>query len=343
MTYNKIYNVRDYGAKGDGSTDDIAAITAALTAHNYVLIKGGVFIIGSAILLASNKRLFLENCEIRLKDNCYDNLIRNSDLVNGNTDIKVIGNGVVKLNYNNTVNSSRTDYGVGGANSYKYNGIIFCDVNGFELKGLETEASNGFNTVIQRCSNGVITDYNCYKDGTTPNQDGLHICHGSHDITVTNYIGHTGDDSLTVLNYNEIQYFCVQGFIGGDCYNITFNDCEVIAGSNGFRLLSGDGSTIHDITINNLRVRRCYGGAIKFGDASYCLVQPPTKDSLYNINVNGIQCDSIFTAGTNMFHISQPCRDIVITNAVNNSGKNLIANVGGHDVSNVWVNGTKYF
>src|SRR6185436_13690231 len=59
----KIYNVRDFGAKGDGSTVDTSAIQSAIDAANKdqggtVLIPAGIFITGT-IELKSNVTLHL--------------------------------------------------------------------------------------------------------------------------------------------------------------------------------------------------------------------------------------------------------------------------------------------
>jgi hypothetical protein len=50
-------NVKDYGAKGDGVTDDTAAIQAAVTAQRDVYVPPGTYMISTAILIPSNTRL----------------------------------------------------------------------------------------------------------------------------------------------------------------------------------------------------------------------------------------------------------------------------------------------
>jgi polygalacturonase len=57
----RVYNIRDFGAKGDGTTLDTAAVQAAIDACNKdqggtVLVPAGVFVIGS-VELKSNVTL----------------------------------------------------------------------------------------------------------------------------------------------------------------------------------------------------------------------------------------------------------------------------------------------
>ena len=53
-----IVSIRDFGAVGDGLTDDTIAIQQALTAHDSVLVPAGVYLITSTITLAGRKSLF---------------------------------------------------------------------------------------------------------------------------------------------------------------------------------------------------------------------------------------------------------------------------------------------
>lgn len=54
----EVVSVKDFGAVGDGVTDDTAAIQAALTAHNDVYMPAGLFNAGATLTLRSGQRLF---------------------------------------------------------------------------------------------------------------------------------------------------------------------------------------------------------------------------------------------------------------------------------------------
>jgi len=77
------FNVKDYGAKGDGVADDSTAINAAITAAN-ALASGGTVIFPSGtyllaathIVLKSNEVLWLYGAVLKLKDGASVNMIR---------------------------------------------------------------------------------------------------------------------------------------------------------------------------------------------------------------------------------------------------------------------------
>lgn len=54
----EIVSVKDFGAVGDGITDDTTAILAALAAHDSLFLPSGTYLISAAIILEDNKNLF---------------------------------------------------------------------------------------------------------------------------------------------------------------------------------------------------------------------------------------------------------------------------------------------
>ena len=85
-------DVRTYGAIPDGVTDSAASINSALLVGN-VIIQNGKFLLSESIKIPSNRTVYIRNAKIKLADTIYDNFLRNSDFVNGNTSVNVIGIG----------------------------------------------------------------------------------------------------------------------------------------------------------------------------------------------------------------------------------------------------------
>lgn len=63
MISNAPNNVRDFGATGDGSTDDSAAIQLALDNAGEVYIPAGTYVVNSTLFIKSNTRLFGDGIE----------------------------------------------------------------------------------------------------------------------------------------------------------------------------------------------------------------------------------------------------------------------------------------
>ena len=55
---NDAVNVKDFGAMGDGSTNDIAAFNAAMAISNKVFVPNGNYILGETLVLGANTQLF---------------------------------------------------------------------------------------------------------------------------------------------------------------------------------------------------------------------------------------------------------------------------------------------
>jgi parallel beta-helix repeat protein len=103
VTYSMIegasINVSDYGAVGDGTTDDAtalnAAIQASITSNGQVYFPHSatnVYLINSSLVIPSNTTLyFAPNVTIKLKNGANCAILKNSDFVGGNTNIKVYG------------------------------------------------------------------------------------------------------------------------------------------------------------------------------------------------------------------------------------------------------------
>ena len=74
------FNVTDYGAKCDGTTDDASAIQSALTACNtsgggIVFFPEGTYLLKSSVLFYSNQTLWFENGAVLLQGASIDNLL----------------------------------------------------------------------------------------------------------------------------------------------------------------------------------------------------------------------------------------------------------------------------
>ncbi|MEC7028228.1 MAG: glycosyl hydrolase family 28-related protein [Pseudomonadota bacterium] len=72
--FSDLISVKDFGAVGDGLTDDTLAIQQALAAHNNVFIPEGTFLITSAIALTDSQALIGagQSCVIKCQSNSFN-------------------------------------------------------------------------------------------------------------------------------------------------------------------------------------------------------------------------------------------------------------------------------
>ena len=72
--FSDLISVKDFGAIGDGLTDDTLAIQQALAAHNNVFIPEGTFLITSAIALTDSQALIGagQSCVIKCQSNSFN-------------------------------------------------------------------------------------------------------------------------------------------------------------------------------------------------------------------------------------------------------------------------------
>lgn len=337
-------DVRTFGAIADESTDSVSAINTALQAGD-VILQHGNFIIESSILIPSNRTLYIKNASVKLADNSFDNVFRNSDPLNGNTNVNVIGLGNAVIDGNAAGNDS-VDYTVFGGismaaeNLYKGNTFFVGNTNTFEIKGLIVVDKPAYLCAIQRSMNGSIHDIHLSFKTVTQNQDGIAIYAGTHDIEIYNMRGNIGDDFVSINLATTIPglwYKYSGSFYLGDVYNINFHDFKIYDSIyHGVIFITGDGNKIHDISYNNVTAYKV-SFLTYFGLGGYNTVDPAESDMMDIIMDNITVLNQSNTDG--VIHFNKNCKDIAITNYVNSTGKpNYVKNSGTQ--TNVSINGT---
>lgn len=241
---NKDYISPNDFKNGSQTTRIAAAIRYAEERDRKVVIpsldnvaNAKVWKIDSAILLPSDFTLILDNCTLKLSDQCRDNFIRTANLSVGQSTIEayrnvhIIGLGNVLLEgadhprasgdcfkqvstTNSTFNYSYgTDEGKSGVNQFGgwlNHGINIVETAGFSIENITMRNYHGHGIVMARSSAGVmrgITFDACgyiYINGQKhliKNQDGFGIRQGCHDILIEKCTGNTGDDFIMIGEY----------------------------------------------------------------------------------------------------------------------------------------------
>ncbi|MFD2965818.1 glycosyl hydrolase family 28 protein [Sphingobacterium bambusae] len=219
-----------------------------------VVSRSKTWLIDRAILLPSNIELVLDNCTIKLSDQCRDNFIRSANAGLGITDIKPLhhirirgmGNAVLEGadnprstgDHNKTLStdpngnyklSYGSDAGKTGENQkggWRNHGIILAHVDHFQISGVTLKNYHAHGIVLERAQQGKIMDITFDvrqavnvngHDKQVLNQDGLGVRFGCKNIIIDNCRGKSGDDFI----------------------NIGLTDTQVSAGQENVNVVSG--------------------------------------------------------------------------------------------------------
>ena len=253
----KIYNIRDFGAKGDGTTLDTAAVQAAINACSYdnggiVLVPAGNFLIGP----------------VELKSNVTLRIVAAGKLL-GSTDPKQYhpANGI-PLQGDHTMGDGNTGLVyAANANNVTIEGPGTIDGQGQQLRANGLGGNRRAHLALfYRCTNLVIRDVyffhsgyhtcricNCtyvHLDGirifsrTVGNNDGLHFISAQH-VTVSNCDVRCQDDACAMF---------------GSCQFITITNSLFSTRWSAFRF---GGGIANNIAVSNCILYQVFGCPIK--------------------------------------------------------------------------------
>ena len=194
-----VVSVKDFGAKGDGSTDDAVAIQAAIDSiqnGGIVFFPKGTYIIGTSLGIRSNNTL--------VGANRYDSVLKTK----AGTDITLINDG-------SGVNTKIciTDLGFSGNKANVSAGQIMnlWKTEDFLVSNCRIVDSKGDGMIIRQCSYGQIVNniiVNCDVHGisltTTDNDDPNSIIQGNDIQIVGNSIKNPGRSGINVSQQNNV-------------------------------------------------------------------------------------------------------------------------------------------
>ncbi|NEM05937.1 glycosyl hydrolase family 28-related protein [Geodermatophilus normandii] len=190
--------VGDHGARGDGVTDDTAALQAVIDDHaGRVIVFGGGTHLVSRLLLPSGSRLGLGTAVLRRTANTHSaaggTTLRNADLETGNEDITVLGGAIED-------GADATGRLLGFVNARRV------DVRGTALRKGDS-AFVDWMFLLEGCEDVHVSDVRI-TGGTEVGEDDLHI-KASSRVTVANCTIESGDDALAIVQeYQQRQAIC---------------------------------------------------------------------------------------------------------------------------------------
>lgn len=289
---NNLYNIMDYGATGDGKTDDAKAIQQAINACSEagggtVLVPTGHTFLCSPFKLASFVELHLEpnSCLLANPDEtCYTESAFGENR----------GEGMKWISGENLKNVSITGTGTIDGNGVAFMGKELDD--SYELKPVTdfdprphiltltavdkliirdiTIRNSAYWTVhLIGCRDAVIDGISILNNLKIRNGDGIDLDH-SRDVRIANCFIESGDDCICLKNRREFEaYGSCEDIVVTNCTmtsrscaikigsenmdkinNVLFTNCIIKASNRGIGIQNRDEGTVTNVTFSNMIV-----------------------------------------------------------------------------------------
>jgi hypothetical protein len=316
----RIYNVREFGAKGDGKTLDTKAIQAAIDSCNKeqggtVLIPAGDFICGT-IELKSNVTLHLSVQGRLLGSTRREDYTAGKGVPTGNgnivfvyavnaVNITIEGRGTIDGNGQAFYNGKGDNTGPGqrgvGGNFDRPHLIVFYQCTNFVVRDVLLTRSAYHCFRILKCKQIQLNGIRIYNR-VNKNNDGFHF-NDSQYVHITNCDIQCQDDACALFGSNQF---------------VTVNNCSFSTRWSIFRFGSGEAQ---NIVVSNCLIYETYGCPVKISSG---------KARLENLSFSNII----------MRNVTGPI-GIAFTNTSNRDNASDNANDGSSFVRNISFNGIR--
>jgi polygalacturonase len=270
-----IFNVKDFGAVGDGKTKDTAAIQQTIDkcsqqGGGQVLFPAGCYVSGT-LWLKDNVELHLQHAaELKASSDITDyneddafeqNRAFSRERVTGAHFIIVHECCNVALTGNGVINGSGSSFfddvpPVNGKNMAIKTArpgqmIYFCECHTVKVEGLSLLDAPYWTLFIHGCTNVMVRGLNIENPRERPNGDGIDIdC--CRNVIISDCSIFSGDDCITLRASNSRLKDKSKA-----CENVVVTNCILSTNCNAIRVGVGDGkiknSTFSNIIVTNTR------------------------------------------------------------------------------------------
>ena len=219
--------------------------------------------IEKAILLPSDIHIMLEGCHLIQAEGCFDNVFRNENMytegsgtVTGeqkNIRITGIGNALIDGGIHNGL-TERNSCKDGMPHISCNNMILLHNVDGFAIRNITFKDQRWWAINLIYVTNGSLSDITIDARDNVPNQDGIDLRTGCHNITVENVYGQAGDDLVALSGFcgEARRGLAVEGK-SPDIFNVTIRN---VVGTSVTKavvaLRNHDEIKLHDITVDGV-------------------------------------------------------------------------------------------
>ena len=265
------YHVTDYGAKGDGTTDDAPALQRAIDACSAdgggrVLLSRGKTFLSGPLQLKSGVELYLD-AGATLLANPDENVYRKSAFGSNQGegmlwlwakdahDIRVCGRGTIDGNGVRFMGRELSD-------SYELKPVTTFDprphvltligVKNVQVRDITIREGAYWTLHLVGCEDAVVDGINLLNNLKIRNGDGIDIDHSRH-VRVSNCHITSGDDCICLKNRREFAEY-------GSCHDIVVTNCTMSSRSCAIKIGSENMDSIYNVTIDNCIITRSNRG-----------------------------------------------------------------------------------
>ena len=281
-------SLTQFGAKGDGTTDDADAFQRALDSGITVLdVPAGVFKIGHTLRIHGGTHLRLDpQATLRLADGTAktttDYLLANANPESGDANIVITGG---TWDGNNTGNPRPT-----GLFNAGYSGAMlhFQNVTGLRLENLHLHNAEAFYARFTHVRDFHIEGIAFSSSRVRHNNDGIHLGGNCENGVIRNikglHPGVTGDDLVALNADDALNRTEVHGMTCGPIRNVRIENLEA-EGCHSFVRMLSVWSPIENVTVDGVR-GTCEIAALNCDAARGCRV--PLFDEAHPPFPNGV-------------------------------------------------------
>lgn len=267
----RIFEIKKFGAKGDGKTNDAFAIQKAIDACSRngggtVLVPGSCTFISGPVELKSNIDLHIESGAV-IKASPDEKLYSKSAFRENK------GEGTMWISGENIENVSITGMGEINGNGIAFMGAELEDsyvlkpfkivdprphvltiIGGKNIRIHDIHIGNSayWTVHLAGCNDVVISGITLLNSIKVRNSDGIDVDH-SKNVRISNCYIESGDDCICLKNRREYEEF-------GNCENITVTNCTMTSRSCAIKIGSENMDTIRQVVFNNCIIKNSNRG-----------------------------------------------------------------------------------
>ncbi|MDM8335867.1 glycoside hydrolase family 28 protein [Mediterranea massiliensis] len=261
-----VFNIMDYGAVGDGQTDDAAAIQSAINACNkagggQVLVPAGHTFLCSPFKLASyvdlhleaNARLLANPDEKVYKESAFrDNRGEGMMWISGKDleQVSITGMGTIDGNGVAFMGSELEDsYELKPVTNFDPRPHVLTLINVKQLRMRDVTIRNSAYWTVHLigCHDALIDGISILNNLKIRNGDGIDVDHSRH-VRIANCYIESGDDCICLKNRREFEEY-------GSCEDIVVNNCTMVSRSCAIKIGSENMDVINNVLFNNCIIR----------------------------------------------------------------------------------------